>query len=292
MESLTKKILFGLGTIVFTLVAINRLFFFSSGYLEKISTAVTYPIIKISAWASTTMQTVCERKLAYAQLEEKYAILKEAYLATLAQNMQLKATIHYDNLSKELRDFQERYNLSHMMLAKILVKNITDDEHYFLVNKGLKQGIKKDMTAIYKFQLIGRVTDVFDDYAQVLLITDQRCKVAAYTSQTSSQGIVQGQNIINRCSMNYVSHLFKIVDHDLVISSGKGLVFPEGFCLGKITSHEIQDKALDHTIELEPLINMQALEYCLLTDHSGFKQSSQVTPTVHPACEKYIESKN
>jgi len=271
MELFTKKILISIGLTAFTLFALNRVFFFSPGFLEKISTTATYPIVKFSGYISDHLKAVHVRKLAYAQLEQRYENIKQAYLDTLAQNIQLKATLHYDNLSKELRDFQQRYNLSHMILAKILVKNITDDEHYFLVNKGLNDGIKKDMTAIYKFQLIGKVTEVFDNYCKILLITDQMCKVAAYTNQTSSQGIVRGQNNIDRCTMNYVSHLFKIIDQDLVISSGKGLVFPEGFCLGKIVYHEIKEKSLYHDVELEPLVNIQALEYCLLTDQTGLK---------------------
>lgn len=271
MEPLVKKIGLGVSLVIFSLFALNRIFFFSPGCLEKISTAITYPIVSLSSAINNRLKSACERKECYAQLEQKYAQIKQAYLQTMAENMQLKAIIHYDNISKELRDFQQRYNLSRMILAKILVKNITDDEHYFLINKGTNDGLKKDMTAIYKFQLIGKITEVFSNYSKVLLITDQMCKVAAYTNQTSSQGIVRGQNNINRCTMNYVSHLFKIIDQDLIISSGKGLVFPEGFCLGKIVAHELKEKSLYHDIEVEPLVNIQALEYCLITDQAGFK---------------------
>jgi rod shape-determining protein MreC len=268
MESLTKKILWGLGTAAFIFFVINRLFFFSYGFLEKLGTGITYPIVRLSSIISTGIKNTCERKASYEHLHQKYIAVKNAYLDALTENIQLKALLHYDQMSKDLRDFQERYQLPHMTLAKILVKNITDDEHYFLVNKGINDGISKDMIALYKFQLIGKVSEVYSNYSKVLLITDQMCKVAAFAHQTKAQGIVHGQNIINRCSMNYVSHLFKVVDHDLVLSSGQGLVFPEGFCLGKIVSHELKEKSLYHEIELEPLVNLQALEFCMLSNNA------------------------
>ncbi len=272
MESLTKKIAICISIVAFTLFAVNRLFFFSFGLLETIGTGIAYPIVRLSSTISNSIKNANERKASYEQLQSRYGAIKQMYLDTLAENIQLKATVHYDQLSKDLRNFQERYNLSGMVLAKILVKNITDDEHYFLVNKGINDGIKKDMTATYKFQLVGKVSEVFNNYCKVLLITDQMCKVATYANQTNAQGIVRGQNTIDRCNMNYVSHLFKIVDNDLVLSSGQGLVFPEGFCLGKIVYHELKEKSLYHDIEIEPLINLQALEFCMLS------QNIKITP--------------
>ncbi len=266
MERLTKKIVLTIGFIACTFFVINRIFFFSSGgLLEQIARTATYPILRLSGTITSYINQIRERKESYEQLQQKYVATKQAYIDLLNQNIQLKATLHYDNLSKELRDFQQRYNQTNMMLAKILVKNITSDEHYFLVNKGLHDGVKKDMIAVYKFQIVGKVTDVFNNYCKVLLITDQMCKVAAYTNQTASQGILRGQNSIDRCTMNYVSHLFKVVDHDLVLSSGQGLVFPEGFCVGRIVHHELKEKSLYHTIEVEPIVNLQAIDFCLLT---------------------------
>lgn len=272
MELLTKKVIVSLGVAIFFLFTINRLFFHGEGFLEKFGTGIAYPIVRLSSAVSTNIKDMYERKATYEQLHQKYHNLKQLYLDTRAENIQLKAILHYDHMSKDLRDFQERYNLPNMVLAKILVKNITEDEHYFLVNKGTNDGITKDMIATYKFQLVGKVSEVYSNYSKILLITDQMCKVAVYANQTNAQGIVRGQNTTERCIMSYVSHLFKIVDQDLVISSGQGLVVPEGFCLGKIVYHELKEKSLYHDIEIEPLFDLQALEFCHLS------RNTRITP--------------
>ena len=83
-----------------------------------------------------------------------------------------------------------------------------------------------------------------------------------------ANGIVIGQNMVNSCKMHYVSHLLDVVDDDLIISSGKGFVFPEGFCIGKIVKHCHSHDTLYHEIEIEPSVNLKSIKYCLLTDLS------------------------
>jgi rod shape-determining protein MreC len=133
-----------------------------------------------------------------------------------------------------------------------------------LVDKGESSGIKKDMVAIYKFQILGRVTEAFSWYSKILLITDKKSKVAAYTNNTSAPGIVVGQNKTDTYQMVYTSHMHKIEPNDFIISSGQGLIFPEGFCLGKIKKHKV--KGLYYKITVEPLIDFNTLQYCLLTN--------------------------
>ena len=124
------------------------------------------------------------------------------------------------------------------------------------------------MVGLYKYQVLGKITDVHDYYSKLTLITDESCKVAAYASSTNADGLVVGQNQKNCCKMNYVSHLLDVADDDLVLSSGRGLVFPEGFCIGKIVKHEHSHNSLYHDIDVEPTVNFKSIKYCLLTDIS------------------------
>lgn len=184
----------------------------------------------------------------------------------LQEVVELKALYTYINKSEELRNFKNRYKLKNAILSKVLIKTLTENENTIIVNKGSRHGIKKDMVAIYKFQLVGRVSQVFPSYSKIILITDKRNKVAAYTNENDSRGIVEGTNTPHKCQLSYISHLKQIKNGDYVLSSGQGLLFPEGFCLGKIINIQTQD--LCHTVELEPLINLKNLEMCHLTNQN------------------------
>ncbi len=261
-EQWRKRIFLTVGFIALLLFIINRIFFFKKGFLEKIASNLTYPVIVLSSKIATPFRSFLQKRKSYNEFLAKYKKVKEENDKLIAQNIKLKATLYYDKLSCDLLDFQKRYKLETAILAKILTKKITLQEHYFLINRGYKDGIRKDMIAIYKFQIIGKVTQVYRWHSKILPITDKNCKIASYTNSTYAQGIVVGKNKKDYCQMKYVSYLAKIAPDDFIISSGQGLIFPEGFCLGKIA--ELKTKGPYHKIKVKPLINFDDLKFCLL----------------------------
>jgi rod shape-determining protein MreC len=246
----------------------DRFIFFQKGFLEQTAAKITYPFMQVSGAIASTIHNITKTKESYASLKEKYEKTLYDYYELMAETIKLRSEQHiYENI-KEIADFETRYNFANKLLAKIVIKNLSENEHSFIISKGAQQGVVKDMVALYQNHIVGRVSDVYDTYSKVLLITDQHCKVAAYSSKTHSAGIVQGFNCINRCNLTYVSHLSAIQDNDLVISSGQGMVFPEGFCLGKVVLHTIKEKELYHYIEIEPIINFESLQYCVLATYA------------------------
>jgi rod shape-determining protein MreC len=244
------------------------------GTCEQYSSIILYPVISLAH----TISSYCEKLFSSSQIEDsktinqEYKKLKEEYEILLLEYIKLSALINYDQLNKDLREFCERYSLQDNLLAKILVKHISQDEHYFIVNRGQRDGVKPNMIAIYKLYLVGKVTQVYPYYSKVLLITDQNSNVSAYTAISHAPGIVKGTN--NKtltCAMSYVSHLLSIEDNDLVISSGEGLIFPEGFCLGKIIKHTLPEKSLYHEITIAPCVNLSQITFCLLIDRAKIK---------------------
>jgi|GEM_PF-2009610 len=278
-----KKITIFFCSIAILLFLTNRIFFFNTGFLENIATKITYPCIFVASKISYYFEEKLRQKDDYAKLATKYQKLKQKWEDAIDLLVKIKATNHYDQMSQDLKIFQKRYDLKNTLLTKILVKNLSGEEHFFLVNKGYKNGVKKDMVAIYKHQLVGRVSDVFENYSKIILITDQNCKIAAYSSNTKANGIVVGVNNLKHCQFAYVSHLSNIEKNDIVISSGQGLVFPEGFCLGRIVDHSLKTKALYHEIEIAPFIKLETLQFCLLTDNTKFDM-------IEP--EKFIADQN
>ncbi|MBX9830665.1 rod shape-determining protein MreC [Candidatus Babeliales bacterium] len=268
MITKNKTVLWSAGTVAILLFFINRIFFFNAGYLEKAATTITYPFVAASSSLASYVSNIIVQKRSYQELQEhanKLALENEIFQEQL---IKLQATARHYNQSKELIDFQNRYNLSNALVSKILVKNLSDDEHYYLINQGSRDGVVNDMVAIYKLQIIGKVVEVWPCYSKVMLLTDQQCKIAAFTNTTDAQGIVQGTNKNNHCTLSYITSLSTINLDDLVFCSGQGLIFPEGFCLGKISKHRHQPNALYHEIDIEPLVDLSTINFCLLTNQS------------------------
>jgi rod shape-determining protein MreC len=269
MNSLLKKTVIVIALTCLGLFVVDRAFYFQQGLLERISIAICSPFLRVSHAISDKLTGWSEKKEAYAQLKNQYETLKKDYLAMVDQVIVLQTTNRQYEAIKELVEFRQRYNQTNRLIATVTTRNISPDEHYYLVNKGACDGVHKDMIALYQNHLVGRVCEVYNHYSKVKLITDQYSKVSAYAAQTNANGIVQGYNCINRCRFCYVSHLLNVNDFDVVVSSGQGLVFPEGFCLGKIINHSLKEKELYHFIEIEPFINLQTIDSCYLVDYDS-----------------------
>lgn len=268
MNMFLKKGLFGLVIFCIAFFVVNQFLFFESGALERFTTKVTYPVVFVASGVADFIQKRVEFRESYEQIKAELKLLNEKCDQFCEENIKIKALFKFDSDSKEIREFKERYNLDRMMVCKVLIKSLTKDGQFFLINRGSINGIKKNMVGIYKFQILGKITEVYDYYSKLTLITDESCKVAAFASSTNANGIVIGQNQKNYCKMHYVSHLLDILDNDLVLSTGRGLVFPEGFCIGKIVGHSHSHNSLYHDIDIEPLIDFKTIKYCLLTDLS------------------------
>ena len=186
-------------------------------------------------------------------------VLQEAYEQLLDDYIQLKATIDFHADIKELLEFNQRYN-DHAILAQILERYIGADEQYILIDKGARHGIEEQMVLVYRDMLVGRVHQVFPLYSKCLLLTDQRCKIAAYCANTKVLGIAKGVNESDRMELAHVSHLCPMQENDLLISSGDGLIFPRGFGIAQVT--RFHKDGLTYRVLCKPLVDIYTLDFC------------------------------
>ena len=189
------------------------------------------------------------------QLEQKLALL-------LQENIALKATNKYLEDISELLEFKKQYNFTHAIPAQIIFKNFSSAEQFFYLNRGAQHGVSLNMVAFYDNCIIGRVSAVYPTYSKLILITDKSCKIAAYCSQSRVAGVFHGLNNIKQATLKHVHHMFELINGDLVLSSGEGLIFPQGFAIGVIKEFSCQ--GVDYDVLIEPVIELDKLKYCLL----------------------------
>jgi len=241
---------------------VHRLFFFSSNVLENIVSQLTYPIIIIQGKFSNLIDFYFQKNQSIENLKKQLKLVQNEKEDLLYDNIRFKATIGYFERIGELVEFKKRYSLNSAITAQIIMKQISDDGHCCYIDKGSCCGVAKDMAAIYKNCLIGKVVEVYPKYSKIVYITDKSCKVAVYCFKTGAIGIYEGLNKLNSAELKYVNHLNFLSKNDLVLSSGEGLIFPQGFALGKISKFTKNEVQYDVTIKL--LIDIKSIEYCQL----------------------------
>ena len=257
-----KKIVIFLSSITLVIFLIQRALFFSPGALEYYSSYVVYPILVLQLQVSTPVKSYFEKKRSIQELEQKLLDVQQERETLLAQNIELQGMISFAQDTQELVEFKQGYNGTPAILSQVLVKNLSEQSQFFLIDKGAQAGVCKDMVVVYKDCLIGKVTDVYPHYSKVLLVTDKECHVAASCSETGARGIHSGLNSSTGTVLEFVSHLDTLKEGDLLISYGEGLIFPRGFALGRVKSFELD--GVQHRVTIEPLLDLNKLTHCLV----------------------------
>lgn len=240
---------------------VNRLFFFSPGMAELTTSYILYPIIKTQKIFTDPLSAYFSKNFDIVKLQKNIDLLEESRQDLFARIIELESTLDFQNRSKELRDFAQKYDFSQQKITQILMRSFDDAGHFFWVDAGSNAGISLNMIAIYKNNIIGRVIHADPFYSKIALITDKRCKIAVSCLQAKTVGVYEGNNSFT-ASLEFVPHYEKLILDDLLISTGQGLVYPQGFAVGKIKSLEIQGVA--YKVVVEPLIDLQQLEFVYL----------------------------
>jgi rod shape-determining protein MreC len=181
-----------------------------------------------------------------------------------AQLVAAHAQEHFWHDAHDLIEFHKRYKAAHQILSHCMVKHLSDQGHYILVDKGSAHGVNPDMVALYKNCLVGRVAEIFPYYTKIVLLTDRSCKVAVECAQTKTPGVYEGADSLEHGFLSHVSHIDALKLDDMLITSGQGLVIPKGFGVGKIKHFYVKD--VEYVVHIEPLINIQDLTYFYLVD--------------------------
>lgn len=256
-----KELLIRVFFILLSLFIINRLFFFSPSVAESTTSFILYPLLKIQKICADPIRRYYTQKYDKEFLQQELMEVQAKNEDLLAQIIAMKSLINFENSSREVREFAQKYNFSEQKLVQVLMRSFDEAGHFFWVDAGAKQGIHVNMIALYKNNIVGRVMYVDHLYSKIALITDQRCKIAASCATTQTVGIYEGHNSFVS-TLEFVPHYEKIVENDIIVSTGQGLVYPQGFGIGKIRSFHVHDAT--YKIMVEPLLDLQNLEYVYL----------------------------
>src|SRR5579872_568698 len=261
---------------IFLLIALFSYGFVTrSEWIKQMASYFVYPVLLVQCVLVDPIKQNQGQAADVEELQDQLSALQQEYQKILAENVQYKATLAYMNDIKELQEFKDRYQ-EHGHISQVLVRHFSSQEHYFLIDGGTNKNIQKDMVVVHQNNLIGRVTEVYPWYSKVSLVTDRNCKVAAYCAKTKAHGIHQGTNDVACTALSYVNHLEPIEEGDMVLSSGEGLIFPQGFSLGTIKTCHVDD--LYKQISLEPCCDLRRLDYCVVMDQNSLNHS-QLPPS-------------
>lgn len=243
--------------ISFFFFIVHRFFFASSGMIEQVASYVMYPFLKVQSKVSQSIAHQTEYKKIVDDLHNQInsMIIQEELLKQRLAMFEAQQVFTLQ--TRELIEFSQRFDDTKMSLAKVLLQYHCPQEDVLFVDGGKNRNYQKDDIVVYKNALVGRIIEVYPWYSKVASITDQRCKVSCVIGE-DAHGISCGKNN-NILELSFIPHYKPVIVGDLAISSGHGLVFPQGFVVGVVQS--ITTDLVSHYIKLQTYFDFSQIDY-------------------------------
>lgn len=119
--------------------------------------------------------------------------------------------------------------------AEIINIQLSGLRQRLLVNRGASNGVFKGQTVLDDRGLIGQTTHVGPWSAEVILITDPEHAVPVRVERTGLRTIAVGGGDGSSLALPYLPANADIRSGDLLLTSGLGGVFPEGYPVARVT---------------------------------------------------------
>jgi rod shape-determining protein MreC len=158
----------------------------------------------------------------------------------------------------ELRDQSKLTTVA----AEIIAGGATPDFRTITIDKGSRDGVRRDMAVIAPDGVVGRVVVPSGRAAKVQLLIDRNAAAGVIVERSRAQGLVIGGGD-DRLQMEYVSEAADIVVGDVVMTSGIDGIYPKGFLIGHVETVEKNGPAYKRIV-VKPAVDFRALEEVLV----------------------------
>jgi rod shape-determining protein MreC len=220
--------------------------------LQNGTARATKPFRDAWNWTGDLFSAKSENAKLQKELEQLRAgVAKE--LTTQDENAQMKAMLAMQRDTTFPAGVQ-------LVTARVVARSTTAWYSTVTINVGSGRGVEVYDPVINGAGLVGRVTKVDANAAQVTLITDQQSYVDAMVQPGGAQGIISG-SVTGDVTLQYVDKNERVEVGQYVVTSGRqGSVFVRGIPIGQIESVGSQEVELYQSISLRPFVDFRKLD--------------------------------
>ncbi len=172
----------------------------------------------------------------------RLAIYAKKYLEVLEENNKFRA----------LLNFRQQTPLK-LTAARVLRRSASNWWTTLIIDKGSMDGVGTDCPVITESGLVGKTGKVALNTAEVMLLTNEECRVSARVQGTQIKGILSGERgdleVRSDLRLRFIDRMAKIEPGAKIYSTGDGGVFPAELYLGKVKSIEVRDVAAEAVVE-------------------------------------------
>lgn len=149
-------------------------------------------------------------------------------------------------------------------IAEILTAETDVYRQQVVINQGKSNGAYVGQPVIDEKGVIGQIISVGEKSSRVLLLTDVTHSIPVQVLRNDVRVIASGIGRSDELVLDNVPRSVDIVKGDLLVTSGLGGRFPEGYPVGIVSQVSRDGSNYFATISVKPLASLERLRYVLL----------------------------
>lgn len=217
----------------------DRHFQFFSSLRENVSLSVA-PTRYLVHWPMQMFNWVEKNFLSKKEILAENVKLHSDQLQLQAQLQKMDFLVNENEKLRSLLGLSDRLN-EKVKAAQLFMVNSNNGNMEMLLDKGKKDGVYVGQAILDAYGLMGQVVAVGMNSSRVMLITDPKSAIPVANARTGMQVIAVGTGMPNVIELVNMPETTDISEGDLMVTSGLGSKFPEGYPVGVI--HTIQHAA-------------------------------------------------
>lgn len=220
----------------------------------------------VGRFFNTAISAEPDVKIAYENLRNEYFQLKSE-------------TLLLRTLQEENRDLRALLSASERLDEKITLAemrgvNLDRDNHRISIGRGIRNGVYVGQAVIDDQGVIGQVTEVMPLSSIVVLITDPGHALPVQVQRNGLRTVVYGTGSVSLLRVPYLNQNSDIVDGDVLISSGLGGRFPNGYPVAVVNDVKVIEDEAFVRVSAQPIAKLDRSNHVLLLSRKEPKSSS------------------
>tara|TARA_Y100001956_G_scaffold82746_1_gene105348 strand:- start:2906 stop:3793 length:888 start_codon:yes stop_codon:yes gene_type:complete len=158
------------------------------------------------------------------------------------------------------------------VVTEVMAVDTSPYRHQVVIDKGQIDGVYVGQPVANEKGIVGQVTFVSAHNSRVLLLTDSLSAIPVQVIRNDIRVIASGSGNMERINLDHIPISLDIQEGDLLLTSGLGGVYPEGYPVAHVANVERDNAREFALIEAEPVVDFERLRYLLLIWPSDSRQ--------------------
>lgn len=258
-----KRIIFAVIMLVIAIIVSS--FFFKNSQIfviRKVSNIIIAPFNFIGNTVRNGFSSINMYIGNINAVKEENQELKNKVNELQLQLLESKKILDDNESLKKLLDINSTFQHFKLKSGNIIIRQHDNFSQTFVIDVGLKDGIKLNQAVIHKDGLVGYISSVSDNTSTVTTIMDPRTSVSVTISTINEPAILKGNLELksnNNLKLEYIPIDAEISIGDMLYSSGLGSMFPASLPVGKVTKIVNNKNESDRYAIAQPCVNIRAI---------------------------------